>query len=94
MNHQREVFFVAGDPSGDVHAASLARALAQIAAVGLRGAGGPRMRAAGGSSKGTEYHFTFIERVPLPRPRITRPFEISSTSIAADAASSGVRMNA
>ena len=47
MNHQQEVFFVAGEPSGDVHAAGLARALSQIAAVRLTGAGGPQMRNAG-----------------------------------------------
>ncbi len=47
MNHQQEVFFVAGEPSGDVHAAGLARALTEIAAVRLTGAGGPRMRNAG-----------------------------------------------
>ena len=53
-----------------------------------------RMRGAGGWSNGTEYHFSFMDRVPLPRPRITRPPEISSTSIAALAASMGVRMKA
>ena len=53
-----------------------------------------RMRGAGGSLNGIEYHFSFIERVPEPSPRIIRPPDISSMSIAAEAASIGVRMNA
>ncbi len=47
MNSEREVFFVAGEPSGDLHAASLASELARLAPVKLTGAGGSRMREAG-----------------------------------------------
>lgn len=43
-----EIFVVAGEPSGDTHAAHLLRALAAAdPAVRARGFGGPRMRAAG-----------------------------------------------
>jgi len=44
----REILFVAGEPSGDLHAASVARALkAQGAPFALRGVGGDLMAAAG-----------------------------------------------
>ncbi|MEI6503006.1 MAG: hypothetical protein WCP21_18510 [Armatimonadota bacterium] len=42
-----EIFFVAGEPSGDLHAALLAEELRKRAEVSLTGAGGDRMRAAG-----------------------------------------------
>ncbi len=42
------VLFVAGEPSGDMHAANLAAAIARtVPAADLRGIGGPRMAAAG-----------------------------------------------
>lgn len=42
-----EIFFIAGEPSGDLHAALLAAELRQRADVRLTGAGGVKMRAAG-----------------------------------------------
>lgn len=42
-----EIFFVAGEPSGDLHTAMLAEELHKRASIRLTGAGGPRMRAAG-----------------------------------------------
>ncbi|MGE5531857.1 MAG: lipid-A-disaccharide synthase [Bacteroidota bacterium] len=42
-----EIFFVAGEPSGDLHASLLARELLKRANVRLTGAGGVKMQAAG-----------------------------------------------
>lgn len=42
-----EIFFIAGEPSGDLHAALLAEQFLQRADVRLTGVGGDRMRAAG-----------------------------------------------
>lgn len=42
-----EIFFIAGEPSGDLHAALLAEQLLRRADVRLTGAGGDKMRAAG-----------------------------------------------
>ena len=47
MSQEHEVLFIAGDPSGDLHAAQMGRELAQLVSVRLTGAGGPRMREAG-----------------------------------------------
>lgn len=48
MTEGREVWIVAGEPSGDTHAAHLLAALAQRAPhVSFRGYGGPKMRGAG-----------------------------------------------
>ncbi|MBN1418754.1 MAG: lipid-A-disaccharide synthase [Planctomycetes bacterium] len=44
----KDIFIVAGEPSGDLHAANLARAIRRLApGVRLRGMGGPRMAEAG-----------------------------------------------
>jgi lipid-A-disaccharide synthase len=43
----RRVLIVAGEPSGDLHAARLVRALRQHGALEVRGVAGPRMRAEG-----------------------------------------------
>ncbi len=43
----REIFFIAGDPSGDVHASMLAAELQRRGGWRLTGAGGPLMRRAG-----------------------------------------------
>ncbi len=47
MSKKPEVLFVAGDPSGDLHAAQMACELTKLVSVRLTGAGGPRMREAG-----------------------------------------------
>jgi len=48
MSGEREIWIVAGEPSGDTHAAHLLRALAERAPeVSVRGYGGPKMRDAG-----------------------------------------------
>jgi lipid-A-disaccharide synthase len=44
---QRRVLIVAGEPSGDAHAARLTRALAALGSCRVRGVAGPAMRAAG-----------------------------------------------
>ena len=44
---ERRFLIVAGEASGDVHAARLVRALAAGGPVRVRGAGGPSLRAAG-----------------------------------------------
>ena len=51
------------------------------------------MRAAG-FAKRTSYQSSFMRRVALPSPRMKRPSESSSRSMAALACSSGVRMKA
>lgn len=43
----RRILVVAGEPSGDHHAAGLLRALARLGPVEMRGLGGPRLAAAG-----------------------------------------------
>ncbi len=47
MSTTQEIFFVTGEPSGDLHAALLAQQLAQWPQLQLTGAGGPLMRQAG-----------------------------------------------
>jgi len=47
MDEEIEVYMVAGEPSGDLHAAMVAECLRANYPVRLRGAAGPRMRAAG-----------------------------------------------
>ena len=74
------------DPFGhEIVCAAMAARTSPIASF-TRGAGPP--------SNFIEYQFSFIVRVPVPSPRIIRPFDSSSMSIAPDAASIGVRMNA
>jgi len=43
----RRVLIVAGEPSGDLHAAHLVRALRTLGPFEVRGVAGPRMRAEG-----------------------------------------------
>lgn len=47
MTPDQEIFFVSGEPSGDLHAALLVRQLAAWPGLKLTGAGGSRMRQAG-----------------------------------------------
>ncbi len=70
MSTTQEIFFVTGEPSGDLHAALLAQQLAQWPQLQLTGAGGPLMRQAGvvtdfGSSEwGTVGIAGALRRVP------------------------------
>ncbi len=47
MKDRAEVFFVAGEPSGDLHAALLAEQMASSAEISMRAVGGRRLAAAG-----------------------------------------------
>jgi len=64
MNQQPEVFFVTGELSGDIHAAGLARELAEMADVRLTGAGGPHMRQA---AVATDFDSTSWGAIGLPQ---------------------------
>ena len=64
MKQRPELFFVTGEPSGDLHAADLARELARMADVKLTGAGGPHMRQA---AVATDFDSTNWGAIGLPQ---------------------------